>query len=34
MVIGKGMLLTTVAVGFGLVVAFGVTRAMTSHCLV
>ena len=30
MVIGKGMLLTTVAVGFGLVVAFGVTRAMTS----
>ena len=30
MVFGKGMLLTTVAVGFGLVVAFGVTRAMTS----
>jgi putative ABC transport system permease protein len=30
MVIGKGMLLTAVAVGFGLAVAFGVTRAMTS----
>ncbi len=30
MVLGKGMLLTTVAVGFGLAVAFGVTRAMTS----